>query len=100
MTRENSAIGQAWRSHSVGRSDSAVAEFKKLVDMSPEDPDTLYGFGMAQRGAGQLDEAVATFTRVLELLAKITPESDDQRNRLEMLTRMTNQQIVMAGGTK
>ncbi len=94
--RDNSAIGRAWRSHNVGRDDSAIEEFRRLLAASPDDLDTLYGLGMALRGAGQKEEAVEVFTRILELLKQQTPQSEDEANRKEMLRRMTQQQIEFA----
>lgn len=91
--RDNSAIGRAWRSHSVGRDDSAIEEFRKLLAASPDDVDTLYGLGMALRGAGQTEEAVEVFSRILELLSGAKAEGEDEMNRLEMLRRMTQQQL-------
>ncbi|MBN2469925.1 MAG: tetratricopeptide repeat protein [Anaerolineae bacterium] len=94
--RDSSAIGRAWRSHNVGRDDSAIEEFRKLLAESPDDLDLLYGLGMALRGAGQQQEAVEVFTRILESLKKQTAQSEDEGNRLEMLRRMTQQQIDFA----
>lgn len=94
--QSDSALGQAWHAHVVGRDDSAVEEFRKLAEKSPNDVDVLYGFGLALRGAGQKEEALAVFNRLLEILQSVNPESDDEANRLEMLTRMVNQQIEIA----
>jgi Flp pilus assembly protein TadD len=93
MSKENSPLGQAWRSHTVGRDDSAVEEFQKIASTSPEDIDVLYGLGLAQRGAGQFEEAMVTFKKVLAMLEEMEPEDDDEFNRVQMLTRMVNQQI-------
>ena len=94
--RDSSAIGRAWRSHNVGRDDSAIEAFRKLLAESPDDLDLLDGLGMALRGGGQQQEAVEVFTRILESLKKQTAQSEDEGNRLEMLRRMTQQQIEFA----
>ena len=97
MNRENSPLGQAWRSHVTGRNEVALDEFEKIASASPEDMDALYGLGLAQRGAGKTDEAIATFQRIMELLAQQTTDDEDERNRLEMLRRMVHQQLVFLG---
>lgn len=97
MSRENSPLGQAWRSHVTGRDEVALNEFQKLATSSPEDVDALYGLGLAQRGSGKTEEAVATFQRIMELLANQPAEDEDTRNRLEMLRRMVRQQLEFLG---
>jgi Flp pilus assembly protein TadD len=98
MSRDTSPLGQAWLSHTYGRNEQALQEFEKLAAASPEDLDVLYGLGMAQRRAGQLEDAVATFKKILGLLDNMETEDEDEHNRIEMLTRMTTQQITFAQG--
>ncbi len=93
VKRENTPLGQAWHQHTVGRDDVALKEFSEMAARSPDDVDVVYGLGLAQKGAGQKEEAIATFRRVLELLSQTKPENEDEANRLEMLSRMANQQI-------
>ena len=97
MSREDSPLGQAWRSHVSGRDEVALNEFEKIASASPDDLDALYGLGLAQRSAGKQDEAIATFERILALLAKLTPDDEDMQNRLEMLRRMAVQQLQFLG---
>lgn len=96
--RDNSEIGRAWRSHSVGRDDSAIEEFRKLLASNPDDIDTLYGLGMALRGSGQQQEAVEVFSKILELLKAQSAKDEADMNRLEMLKRMAQQQRDLAAG--
>ncbi len=93
MVQKTSPIGDAWRLHVEGHDSAAVERFVQLSDASPEDIDTLYGLGLAQRGAGRYEDALATFNKVLELLTGVQAESEDEQNRLEMLMRMSRQQI-------
>lgn len=51
---------------------------------------------MALRGAGQRGEAAEIFTRVLTLLKQQTAKDEGDANRLEMLRRMTQQQLDFA----
>ncbi|MBN1965448.1 MAG: tetratricopeptide repeat protein [Anaerolineae bacterium] len=92
-TRENSELGKAWHSHVAGRDDSAVGEFEKLVEQSPQDFDALYGLGLAYRGANQYAKSIEIFKRLEEMLEGEKPADEDDFNRLEMLKRMVNQQI-------
>ncbi len=94
----NSPIGRAWHSHTVGRDDTAIEEFRKLVAAAPNDIDALYGLGMALRSAGQGQEARETFNKVLELLSSQEASNADDANRIQMLRRMTQQQISMIKG--
>ncbi|NPV68547.1 MAG: tetratricopeptide repeat protein [Anaerolineae bacterium] len=96
--RGNSPMGRAWRSHSVGRDDTAIEEFRKLVAAAPDDIDALYGLGMALRSAGQGQEAREIFNKVLALLSKQEASTDDDANRLQMLRRMTQQQLSLIKG--
>lgn len=96
--RDNSDIGRAWRSHSVGRDDSAVEEFRKILAASPDDIDALYGLGMALRGSGQQEEAVEIFSKILEILESQSAKDEADMNRLEMLKRMAQQQRDLAAG--
>lgn len=96
--RQNSDLGRAWHSHIAGRDDSAVTEFEKLVEQSPEDKDVLYGLGLAYRGANQAAQAVEVFTKLQDLLAAEEAENEDEFNRLEMLRRMVKQQLEIVQG--
>lgn len=98
MSRSDSPLGQAWHQHVEGQNQSAVDQFAKITQQSPEDMDALYGLGLAQRGAGQTAEALATFQRVQALVEAAVPESEEATNRLEMLSRMVNQQIRFLEG--
>ncbi len=91
-------MGRAWRSHSVGRDDTAIEEFRKLVAAAPDDIDALYGLGMALRSAGQGQEAREIFNKVLALLSNQEASTDDDANRLQMLRRMTQQQLSLIKG--
>jgi Flp pilus assembly protein TadD len=96
--KDNSAIGRAWHSHNVGRDDTAIEEFRKVLASSPDDIDALYGFGMALRGAGQQAEAEEVFRKVLAILKQQTAKDEGDANRLEMLRRMTQQQLEFFTG--
>jgi Flp pilus assembly protein TadD len=97
VSRENSPLGQAWRSHVTGRDEVALNEFEKIANASPDDMDALYGLGLAQRSAGKGDEAIASFQRIMAVLAQQSTEDEDERNRLEMLRRMVLQQLEFLG---
>lgn len=93
VKRENTPLGQAWHQHIAGRDDVALKEFSEMAARSPDDVDVVYGLGLAQKGAGRKEEAIATFRRVLELLSQAKPEDEEEANRIQMLTRMASQQI-------
>lgn len=99
-SKEYSPLGQAWRSHAVGRNDAAVDAFLKIADDSPEDMDVLYGLALSQKGAGQHEAALVNFRRVLELIRASDVAGNNEDDRIAMLTRMVQQQIAFLEGAK
>lgn len=99
-------VRQAWNLQREGRSETAVAEFQKIVQQHPNDMDANYGLGLAQKKANETEAAIQTFNKTLELIEKNrkahearrdpndldnirTPEDD----RLQMLSRMVRQRL-------
>ncbi len=92
--RSSSPLGQAWTYHVQGKDDLAIAEFNKLLEQRPDDIDTLYGLALSQKSAGQLQAALQNFQRVLDLLAHVDVSMEEAANRVTIMSRMVNQQIV------
>jgi len=41
--------------------------YRRLVELSPQNPEALYELGLALQGRDRLDEAIATFEQALTL---------------------------------
>jgi len=50
-----------------GRLDTAIAEWKTALAMSPDEPKALYNLGVALAGAGRYEEALEPLRKALEL---------------------------------
>lgn len=61
-------IESGWHHYSSKEYFRAEADFKKVLEMLPDDLDTLYALGMTQQASGQVPEAVQTFERVIQLI--------------------------------
>jgi tetratricopeptide (TPR) repeat protein len=69
-------IGRAWRYEREGQPDNAIAEYERILKLDSNNIDAYFGLGLAQRVAGKLDEALASFRKSLELV-----ETADRNNR-------------------
>lgn len=91
-------LGHAWMLHRQGQNNDAIREFSTLLDTSTDDIDALYGLGLAQRGAGELEAAQATFERCLTQLNQAL-EEHPREDRYEMMIKMAAQRLAeMKGG--
>ncbi len=60
-------IGEAWKQHRMGDNDSAMNIFKDILSKRPGHLDALYGLGLAQRANGDVDGAVESFNKAMQL---------------------------------
>ncbi len=62
------ALGyMADRERDAGRTDTALAVYRKALEVSPDDARTLAAMGLAYRRAGQPGQAVTTLRRAIEI---------------------------------
>ena len=101
-------VSRAWNLQREGKASAAVTEFQKIVQQHPKDIDAAYGLGLAQKSAGQIEDAIRTFTNALGLIndSKQMYESSRVRNpeqdniktpeddRFQMLNRMVSQRLA------
>lgn len=91
-------IGAAWKSHRQGFQDQAILEFREVLHQDPNHLDALYGLGLAQKAAGNKDDALETFNKLYQLLDDILEEQDDlpyedRDERYIMIANMVRQQL-------
>ena len=60
-------IGEAWKQHRMGNNDSAIDIFRDILSKRPGHLDALYGLGLAQRAKGDVDSAVESFNKAMQL---------------------------------
>jgi hypothetical protein len=88
-------IGRAWRYHREGRHDDAIAEFERVLKQDRNNVDAYYGLGLAQRKAGLLEAAEASFKRALELAeGERKQHGDGVSDHSTMLVRMIRQRLA------
>jgi hypothetical protein len=85
-------LGRAWGLHRQGQNDAAIREFSGLLQTATNNIDALYGLGLSQRSAGQLEAAQATFERCLVQIGD-TLQTHPGEDRYEMLQKMVRQRI-------
>jgi tetratricopeptide (TPR) repeat protein len=83
-------IESGWNHFSKKEFFRSEADFKKALEIQPENADTLYALGMAQQASGNTQEAIRTFEEVIQLLEARKVE-DPVRSL--MLTRLANGHI-------
>ena len=55
----------AWNLTEEGQYDKAIAEWKKALEMSPDDAEAHNNLGVALAGTGKFDEAIAHYQKAL-----------------------------------
>ncbi len=86
-------LARAWALHRQGQNEGAIREFSSLLQTSPNHIDALYGLGLAQRSAGQIETAQATFERCIAQIAAALAEHPSE-DRYEMLQKLANQRLA------
>ncbi len=85
-------LGSAWALHRKGQNDEAIGEFNKLLQLSANNIDGMYGLGLAQRSAGSTEAARATFEKCIATIKTALAEHPGE-DRYEMLSRMAKQRL-------
>ncbi len=95
MAKQENAeqLAHAWTLHRQGQNEDAIREFSGLVQSSTDSIDALYGLGLAQRSAGQLETAKATFERCRAQIVDALKEHPTE-DRYEMLQKLTSQRLA------
>ncbi len=104
MPNENMAVevGHAWGLQRSGNADAAIKEYEAILQKDPDNIDANYGMGLAQRLAGNNENAVKFFRHSAELVdagAKARNHTPGERNlpeddRYLMLGRMLQQRLA------
>ncbi|MEP7291780.1 MAG: tetratricopeptide repeat protein [Chloroflexota bacterium] len=85
-------LGRAWALHRQGQNDAAAREFSALLQNAANNMDALYGLGLSQRGAGQMQAAQSSFEKCLVQVNSSLAERPNE-DRFQMLEKMTNQRL-------
>jgi thioredoxin-like negative regulator of GroEL len=86
-------LGKAWALHRQGDQKGAQGIYTQVLGSEVNNIDALYGLGLAQRSAGDLSAARATFEKCLAEVEQqlIQNPTDDH---FEMLQRMVGQRLA------
>lgn len=87
---EGDLIQSGWNHYSKKEYYRAEADFRKALEISPDNVDTIYALGMTLQASGRQPEAVQTFEKVIEILKD--PNNQDFV-RAHMLTRLAQNHI-------
>ncbi len=82
-------LKRGWAYHARQRYTEAEADFRKALELSPDDTEILYALGLCLKRQDRKDEAVEAFQRVLHLLEEREPEDESAKVRAGMLRRLT-----------
>jgi tetratricopeptide (TPR) repeat protein len=82
---------RAWNNYSRKAFEQAEADFRRSLDMKPDNPDAMYALGLSLAADGKSQEAISTFQDVIEYLNSRT--SDETRVRNHMLIRLSRGHI-------
>jgi tetratricopeptide (TPR) repeat protein len=77
--------------YSSQKYERAIADFKQALNLEPEQIDPHYGLGLVYRMLGQSENAIASFSKVLELLEE--GRMDETVERKMMLMRISKAHI-------
>jgi Tfp pilus assembly protein PilF len=83
-------IESGWSHYSKKEYFRAEDDFKKALEMDPNNADVLYALAMSQQASGQIKEAISTFENMIQYL-EIHKAEDPVRSL--MLTRLANGHI-------
>ena len=83
-------IESGWSHYSKKEYFRAEDDFKKALDIDPDNTDIMYALAMSQQASGRLKEAIGTFEDVIKLLEV---NKIDDPVRFLMLTRLANGHI-------
>lgn len=82
---EEEYVQSGWNHYTKKEYYRAEADFKKALEISPDNVDTLYALGMALQASGRQPEAIQTFEKVIKMLED---PGDENFVRAHMLTRL------------
>ena len=82
---------RGWSNYSRKSFEQAEMDFRRSLDLNPDNPDAMYALGLNLAAAGKSQEAISTFEDVIEYLNnRIT---DETRVRYYMLIRLSRGHI-------
>jgi tetratricopeptide (TPR) repeat protein len=81
-------LARGWLFYARQKFDLAIADFKNAVEKDPKDPDTWYALGLALKGAGSVQQALDTFSKMDPLIADM-----QDHQRATIISRLVHGQI-------
>ena len=78
-------INLAWSYERAGQYPEAIQQFRRALELNPQDYNAHYGLGLALMGNGQAQQALAEMLRARDLVA----DSND-RSAMVILTRQVD----------
>ena len=83
-------IGEAWKAHRNGFQDTAIEQFREVLEQDSENVDAMYGLGLAKKANGNILEARQTFDRLYDILEKYVQKesAEGKMERYYMLRNM------------
>ncbi len=79
-------IESGWKYYSQKEYNQAENEFKKALEITPDNVDTLYALGMTQQAAGREQDSIQTFEKVIQLLGKLKEKDPVRALMLDRLS--------------
>ncbi len=61
-------VESGWNYYSKKEWNQAEDQFKKALEITPDNVDTMYALGMTQQAAGRKEAAIQTFEKVIQML--------------------------------
>jgi Tfp pilus assembly protein PilF len=83
-------VESGWHHYAQNEFDQAEEDFKKSLEITPHNADTMYALAMTQQAARRSQDAVQTFQKVIQL---IDMYKEEDPVRALMLTRLANGHI-------
>lgn len=87
---EDEFVKSGWEHYSKKEYYRAEADFQKALDISPNNPDTLYALGMTYQASGRQPEAIRTFEKTIQVLENA---GENDFVRAHMMTRLARGHI-------
>lgn len=87
---EEEYVQSGWSHYSKKEYYRAEADFKKALEISPNNADTMYALAMTLQSSGRQPEAIQTFEKVISMLEE---PGDENIVRAHMLSRLARGHI-------
>jgi len=79
---------RGWAYHARGQYTEAEADFRKALELAPDDVETLYALGLCLKQQERANEAAEVFRQVVSRLENVETDDALERARVGMLHRL------------